>query len=118
MKFGHNIGLEDLFELIEAMDEVSVHYKSIGVALRVKYAELENIEAKHHYHDVKGGLTAVLEQWLKSNYTKKATDNPSYPSWHKVVEVVAKSWAGNNQALAMEIADNHKMGGKSTLDCH
>ena len=108
--------MEDLFELIEAMDDVSVHYKSIGVALRVKYAELENIEAKYHYSDVKGGLTAVLEQWLKSNYTKKDTNNPSWPSWRKVVEVVAKSWAGNNHALAMEIAENHPMGG--TWDFH
>ena len=103
--------MEDLLDVIEAMHDVALHYKSIGVALRVKYAELENIEAKYHYHDVKGGLMAVLEQWLKSNYTKKWTDNPSWPSWRKVVEVVAKSWAGNNHALAMEIAENHQMGG-------
>ena len=89
------------------MEDVAVNYSSIGLALRVKYAQLEIIE-KNCHGDAKLGLRKVLEQWLNLNYNrKKVTSNPSWPCWRKVVEVVDKGCAGNNHALAKKIAAKH-----------
>ena len=93
-------------DVLEAMEDVAVKYKRIGAALRIKNGELQIIE-KQNRHDPKAGLSAVLENWLNLNYSAKRGEIQQPPSWRKVVEVVAKSVAGGNHALARKIASDH-----------
>ena len=104
--------LEDLTDVVEAMEDVAVNYGSIGLALRIKYSQIEIIERSCH-GDARLGLRKVLKQWLSLNYNRqKETSNPSWPCWRKVVEVVDKGCAGHNHALAKKIADKHPYVGK------
>ena len=98
--------IEDLVDVLEAMEDVSVKYKRIGASLRIKNGELQIIE-KQNRHDPKAGLSAVLENWLNLNFLAKKGESQQPPSWRKVVEVVAKSVAGGNHALAKKIASEH-----------
>ena len=75
-------------------------WKAIGIALRLKYGELDGINSGRPDEC----LSDVIANWLKRNYN---VDRFGPPTWRKLVEIVADPAGGNNKALADEIARKH-----------
>ena len=59
-------------------------------------------------------LSDVLESWLKRNYD---TERFGLPTWRWLVEIVADPAAGNDTALADNIATKHVAETKDGKSC-
>ena len=101
---------QDLIEVIEALDGVESKYYSIGLALRLRASDLDNIRANHG-RIVREAMEQVLKSWLNLNYNDEKF---GMPTWRKVVEAAHKRSAGNNHALAKAIAADHPLDSKLT----
>ena len=101
---------QDLIEVIEALDGVESKYYSIGLALRLRASDLDNIRANHG-RNVREAMEQVLKSWLNLNYNDEKF---GMPTWRKVVEAAHKRSAGNNNALAKAIAADHPLDSKLT----
>ena len=78
-------------------------WKAIGRGLRIDSGHLDMIQ-KDNPGNSKEGLSEMLTCWLKRNYDVKRFGEPS---WRAVVTVVACPAAGDNHALALNIAKQH-----------
>ena len=96
---------DDLFDVIKDLTPVAARWKAIGIALRLKPGELNSINSGRPDEC----LGEVIENWLMRNYN---VDRFGLPTWRKLVEVVEDPAAGNNKALADEIARKHLTDGK------
>jgi len=95
-------GEDDLLDLVAQMLPVSAEWESIGIGLRLQPRLLEQIAVEHS--SPRERMVRVLTQWLKTNYN---TERFGLPSWRNLSNVVAHPAAGNNPALALEIARKH-----------
>ena len=91
---------DDLFDVIKDLTPVAARWKAIGIALRLKPGELNSINSGRPDEC----LGEVIQNWLMRNYN---VDRFGLPTWRKLVEIVEDSAAGNNKALADEIARKH-----------
>ena len=91
---------DDLFDVIKDLTPVAARWKAIGIALRLKPGELNSINSGRPDEC----LGEVILNWLMRNYN---VDRFGLPTWRKLVEVVEDPAAGNNKALADEIARKH-----------
>ena len=86
---------------------VATKWRSIGIALRLKYKTLDSIQAGNS-GDVTACLAAMVTEWLMRNYNVKRFGEPT---WQRLVEAVGHPAGGANVALAREIARNHNAEG-------
>ena len=78
-------------------------WKAIGRGLRIDSGRLEMIQ-KDNSGNSKECLSEMLTCWLKRNYN---VERFGEPTWQAVVKVVAHHAAGDNCALALNIAKQH-----------
>ena len=83
---------------------VATNWRSIGIALRLKFDVLETIKLQCS-GDPRACLSCMVTEWLKRNYDVKKFGEPT---WQKLVEAVDHPAGGANTALAREIAKRHK----------
>ena len=98
--------IDDLIDVKCELLDVAHNWKDVGMALRLKPALLNRIQADHP-GDVKECLTDALTEWLNKSYN---TSRFGPPSWKLLVAAVANPAGGNDRALAEQIA--HKYNGK------
>ena len=84
----------------KVLEPVTARWKHTGLALRLDPGELDDIEMRNKKLDT--CLTEVLRLWLSKKYD---TEKFGEPSWSLLAEAVAHPAGGNNNALAMEIAE-------------
>ena len=97
------IGEDDLLDVLEEMMPVVNSWKAIGRGLRIDFGHLEMIQ-KDNCGNSKECLSEMLTCWLKRNYN---VERFGEPTWQAVVKVVARPAAGDNCALALNIAEKH-----------
>ena len=90
-------------DVMEEVIDVAAQWRSLGLALRLKNAELDTISSKNHT-DPKQCLTDILSAWLQQHYDIKKY---GLPSWMMLCQAISKQAGGNNPALARKIAENH-----------
>ena len=97
-------GEDDLADVMEAVVDIAAKWKSLGLALGIRPADLGAISSKHP-NDPNECLTDVLHAWLQQQHcdTKKFCQ----PSWKLLCQAVHKRVGGNNPALARKIAEEH-----------
>lgn len=91
-------GIEDLYDVTTALNDVANRWKYIGLALRLHNPDLNKIEAGGK--SVTDCLTDMLEQWLNQNYD---VGKHGKPSWQMLEDAVRAKAGGNNPALAEKI---------------
>ena len=82
---------------------VAGSWKAIGRGLRIESGRLEMIQ-KDNPGNSKECLSEMLTIFLKRNYNVERFGGPT---WQSVVKVVAHPAAGDNCALALNIAKQH-----------
>ena len=96
--------VDDLFDVMSELIEVVAHWKSIGIALRLKPAVLDSIQANNS-SDPTTCLTLMVTEWLRRNYN---VEKFGEPTWQRLVEAVGHPAGGADMALAMNIATKYK----------
>ena len=96
-------GENDLVDVVEEVISVAAKWRSLGLALRLKTAELDTISSKNHTNPT-DCLNDMLLAWLQQRYDTK-TFGP--PCWRMLCQAISKQSAGNNPALARVIAEHH-----------
>ena len=97
-------GEDDLLDVLEELMPVVNSWKAIGRGLRIDSGRLEMIQ-KDNPRDSKECLSEMLTCWLRRNYN---VERFGEPMWRAVVKVVAHLAAGDNCALALNIAKQHE----------
>ena len=80
-------------------------WKGFGEALRLSPISLKKIEIRYKF-DAEECLRTTLSEYLMKNYNYGKHGNPS---WRKIVEAISQRTGGNNNALALRIAEHHSM---------
>ena len=78
-------------------------WRPLGLALRLRAAELETISSKNHTNPTEC-LRDMLLAWLQQRYD---TTKFGQPSWRVLCQAIHKQVGGNNPRLAKEIAEHH-----------
>ena len=97
------IGEEDHFDILTEIMPVAGCWKAIGTGLRIEPGRLEMIQ-ESNFGNPKVCLSEMLTCWLNRNYN---VERFGEPTWRAVVKVVAHPAAGDNSALALNIAGKH-----------
>ena len=97
------IGQDDRFDILTEMMPVASSWKAIGTGLRIDPGRLETIQDSNSGKP-KECLSEMLTCWLNRNYN---VERFGEPTWQSVVKVVAHPAAGDNCALALNIAKQH-----------
>ena len=97
------IGEDDHFDILTEMMPVAGSWKTIGRGLRLDSGRLETINASNPGKPI-DCLSDMISCWLKRNYN---VERFGEPTWQAVVKVVAHPAAGDNNALALNIAKQH-----------
>ena len=95
-------GEDDCDDVVEAVIDMAAKWKSLGLALRIRHAELNTISATHHNDPVKC-LRDMLYAWLQEHYD---TTTYGQPTWKLLCKAVHKPVGGNNPVLAKKIRDD------------
>eukprot|EP00731_Ephydatia_muelleri_P014528 Em0008g248a len=103
MDLGMKEGEDDLVDVVEEVIDAASKWRSIGLVLRVKVAELDTISSKDHT-DPTECLKDMLLAWLQLRYDFTRF---GLPSWKLLCQAISKPVLGYNPALAMKIAHNH-----------
>ena len=96
-------GEDDLVDVVEEVMYVAAKWRSLGLALRLKAAELDTISSKNHT-DPTECLKDMLLTWLQQCYD---IDKFGPPSWRMLCQAISKPVGGNNPALGRKIAERH-----------
>ena len=86
----------------EIMDMAS-KWKSLGLALRLRNADLDTISSKNHA-DPCNCLRDMLLAWLQQHYDTKRFGQPS---WRLLSQAIYNRAGGDNPVLAETIAQQH-----------
>ena len=95
---------DDLVDVVEEVIDVAAKWKSLGVALRLKAADLDTISSKDHT-DPTECLSDMLLAWLQQRYDSKRFGQPS---WRMLCQAISKPAGGNYPALGRRIAQRHQ----------
>ena len=93
------------YPVLKEVFDVAPKWKGFGEALRLSPVALRKIEIKHKF-DSEECLRNTLSEYLMKNYKYEKHGNPS---WRKIVEAISDRAGGNNNALALRIAEHHSM---------
>ena len=96
-------GQDDHFDILTEMMPVASSWKAIGRGLRIDPGRLDVIQ-ENNSGKPKECLSDMLNCWLNRNYN---VERFGEPTWQAVVKVVAHPAAGDNCALALNIAKQH-----------
>ena len=96
-------GEDDLVDVMKEVLDVAPKWKSLGLALRLKAAQLDSIYSTNH-DNPNYCLRDMLRAWLQQRYNFKRF---GLPSWKLLCQATSKSAGGNNPALARKIAGRH-----------
>ena len=96
--------IDDLIDVKRELLDVAHNWEGVGMALRLKPALLNRIQANHPT-DVIACLTKALTEWLNKSYNVARF---GLPSWKLLVAAVADPAGGNDHALAERIAQKYK----------
>ena len=99
-------GEDDLVDVVEEVIDVASRWRSLGLVLRLKVAELDTISSKNHTIPTEC-LNDMLLAWLLQRYDTKKFGPPS---WRMLCQAISKRTGGNNPALARTIAEHHNHG--------
>ena len=91
--------------MLEEVFDVVPRWRGFGEALRLSRISLKKIEIDNNY-DSEMCLRTTLSEYLMKNYSY---DEHGNPSWRKIVEAVSHRTGGNNNSLALRIAEHHSM---------
>ena len=94
---------DDRFDILTEMMPVASSWKAIGTGLRIEPGRLDTIQ-ESNLGKPRECLSEMLTCWLKRNYNVKRFGEPT---WQAVMKVVAHHAAGDNCALALNIAKQH-----------
>ena len=83
-------GEDDLVDVTEEVSDVAAKWRSLGLALRIKTAELDAISSKNHT-DPTDCLRDMLLAWLQQRYDSKRFDSPS---WRMLCQAISKPVGG------------------------
>jgi len=100
---------DNIYDVKNELIPVAARWTDLGVALRLKYDTLDNIETRCS-NDPHRCLELMVKEWLKRNYNVRKFGEPT---WQKLVEAVNSPAGGANTVLARDIAGRHKAGGMS-----
>ena len=92
-------GEDDLVDEVDAVNDLAAKWRSLGLALRVKAAELNTISSKNHTNPT-DCLNDMLLAWLQQHYDTKQF---GVPSWRMLRQAISKPAGGNNPAFANKI---------------
>ena len=96
-------GEDDLFSLLTEMMPVVKSWKAIGIGLGIGSGRLGAIQTDNPGNS-RECLSEMLSCWLNRSYN---VERFGEPTWRAVVQVVAHPAAGDNCALALNIAKQH-----------
>ena len=96
-------GEDDLVDVAEEVMDLASRWHSLGLALRLKSAELDTISTKNHTNPTEC-LRDMLLAWLQQRYDFKKF---GLPSWRMLCQAISNPVGGNNPALARKIAEHH-----------
>ena len=96
-------GDDDRFTIQTEMMPVAGSWKAIGTGLGIASGCLEGIQ-ESNLRKPKECLSEMVTCWLNRNYN---VERFGEPTWRTVVKVVAHPAAGDNHALALNIAKQH-----------
>ena len=96
-------GEDDLVDVVEEVMDLASRWHSLGLALRLKPAELDTISSKNHTNPT-DCLKDMLLAWLQQRYD---IIKFGLPSWRMLCQAILKSAGGNNPALSRKIAERH-----------
>ena len=99
---------DDIFDVHKALLPAAAQWKEIGFGFRLKSKLLEDSDKAPS-----SCLLKVVSHWLGEEYN---VERFGKPTWKKVVEVVGDPAAGNDPALACQIAKEH-LGTYNTAAC-
>ena len=94
-------GLRTVYDVVLP---VSSKWYRFCISLGLRASRLDSI-AKNNPNSTDDCLLDGLKDWVKKNYE---TEKHGHPTWRKLVEAVDNSSGGENHALALEIAEEHK----------
>ena len=97
------VGEEDLFDVLAEVISIASSWKAIGRGLQIDSECLDLIQ-KSNPGNPKECLSEMLTCWLKKSYN---VERFGERTWRAVVKVVAHPAAGDNFALALNIAKQH-----------
>ena len=95
---------DDLVDVMGEVMDVAAKWRSLGLALRLKAADLDTISSKNHT-DPTECLNDMLLAWLQQHYDFKRFGPPS---WRMLCQAISNPAGGNNPALARKIAEHHQ----------
>eukprot|EP00731_Ephydatia_muelleri_P005999 Em0003g247a len=101
---GDQLGEDNLVDVIEEVMDVAARWRSVGLALRLRVAELDTISSKNHT-DPTECLKDMLLAWVQQHYN---INEFGPPSWKLLCQAIFKKAGGNNPALARKIAEHHR----------
>ena len=87
-------------DVLEEVIDIAAKWKALGLALRLRAAQLDTISSKNHT-DPTESLRDMLLAWLQQHYD---TTRFGQPSWRLMCQVIHKRAGGNNPGLARKIA--------------
>ena len=96
-------GEDDLVDVVEEVMDVAASWRSLGLSLRLKAADLDTISSKNHTNPTEC-LKDMLLTWLQQRYDIN-TFGP--PCWRMLCQAISKPAGGKNPALAKKIAGRH-----------
>ena len=97
-------GEDNLVDVIGEVMDVAAKWSFVGLALRLKAAELNAISLKNKY-DPTECLKDMLLAWVQQHYD---INEFGPPSWRLLCQAIFKEAGGNNPALARKIAEHHR----------
>ena len=93
-------GEDDLIDVMDEVMDMASKWRPLGLALRLKPAQLDTISSKNHT-DPTECLGDMLLSWLRKCYD---TTKFGQPSWRLLCQAIHKPAGGNNPGLAKMIA--------------
>ena len=99
------IDTDHYYAALKEVFDVVPRWRGFGEALRLSPISLKKIEIDNNY-DSEMCLRTTLSEYLMKNYNYGEHGNPS---WRKIVEAISDRTGGNNNALALRIAEHHSM---------
>ena len=95
--------LKSLFDVESEVIDVAARWESFGRALHIPPAKLSTIKAEPG-STPESCLSNTLSEFLKKNYEWEEYGDPS---WRLIVTAIAHRAGGNDEALALRIANDH-----------
>ena len=103
--FSVSAGSDDLFDVLEYLENKQGKCYEIGSALRLDETRLEKIQSECP-GDTTKALRKIINDWLKRNYN---TERHAPPTWKALVKAVKSLFGGDDTELAEKIAKDHPL---------